>query len=273
MIERFRYHAFTTGVSGRITQPFDEIIPVQASLALPESGGFGTVRADRFDFHGVIAFESAQAVVAGSFSERDKTFDAVATVTITGLNILGMVTADRIVARIASSHHKDPELGHSITPLGSSFENLRIAGHRIELDLATGTFSRLDTHAKVCAAYRENQEGFREEFDKLTLTGREEDVPDLLRKYFPNVGAGRSRSIEQSQGVIACSLVREIHGLPRELRPVGHVIHVRDFGTIRLAEFLITGTDRSITMLQVDLGSTPSGSGTVGGAQGNGSGY
>lgn len=73
--------------------------------------------------------------------------------------------------------------------------------------------------------------------------------------------------------MIACSLVREIHGLPRELRPVGHVIHVRDFGTIRLAEFLITGTDRSITMLQVDLGSTPSGSGTVGGAQGNGSGY
>ena len=115
MIERFRYHAFTTGVSGRITHPFDEIIPVQASLALPETGGFGTVRVDRFDFRGILSFESAQALVAGSFTPRTQSFDSVATVTVTGLNILGMVTADRIVARIASSHPPDPERGHSIT--------------------------------------------------------------------------------------------------------------------------------------------------------------
>lgn len=272
MIERFRYHAFTTGVSGRITHPFDEIIPIQASLALPETGGFGTACADRFDFHGILKFESAQAVVAGSFSPTNRSFDAVATVTVTGLNILGMVTADRIVARIASSHAEDPERGHSITPLGSYFENLRIAGHRVELDLATGTFTRLDTHAKVVDAYREDQDGFRDEFDKLTLTGRD-DVPALLRKYFPNAGAGGSRSIEQAHGVIACSLVREIGGLPGELRPVGHVIHVRDFGTIRLAEFKITSSERSITMLQVDLGSSPAGSGQIGGAAGNGSGW
>ena len=56
MIERFRYHAFTSGVSGRITQPFDEIIPVQASVALPEAGGFGTASVDRFCFRGILSF-------------------------------------------------------------------------------------------------------------------------------------------------------------------------------------------------------------------------
>jgi hypothetical protein len=272
MIERFRYHAFTTGVSGRITHPFDEIIPVQASLALPETGGFGTVRVDRFDFRGILSFESAQALVAGCFTPRTQSFDSVATVTVTGLNILGMVTADRIVARIASSHPQDPERGHSITPLGCYFENLRIAGYSVELDLATGTFTRLDTHAKVCAAYKENQDGFREEFDKLTLTGRD-NIPDLLRQYFPYAGKKGPRPIEESNGVIACTLVRGIRGLPPELAPVGHVIRLRDFGSIRLAEFKITGTERSIMMLQVDLGCAPTGGGGIGGASGNGSGW
>ncbi|HVN04957.1 MAG TPA: hypothetical protein VMT86_11100 [Bryobacteraceae bacterium] len=271
MIERFRYHAFTTGVSGHITHPFDEILPIQASIALPESGGFGTARAERFDFHGIFSFESAQAAVAGNFSPKDRSFDAVATVTINGLNILNMVTADRVVARIASSHPEDPALGHSITPLGSYFENLRIAGFRVDLDLATCTFDRLDNATKLRAAYRDNQEGFRDEFDRLTLTGRN-DVPAGLRKYFPCLGPQAPR-IEESRGVIACSLVREVAGLPKELRPVGHVIRVPGFGIVRLAEFIITDNERSITMLQVDLGSTPSGSGSIGGAAGNGSDY
>jgi len=267
MIERFRYHAFTTGVSGHITLPFDEIIPVQASIALPESGGFGTANAGRFSFRDILSFESAQAVVAGSFSPKDNSFDAIGTVTITNLNILGMVTADRIVARIASSHPQDPSQGHSITPLGSYFVNLRIAGHLIDLDLATDTFNRFDNATKVRKAYEENENGFRDEFDRLTLSGRN-DVPDHLSKFFPCL-----RKQPFSEPVTACSLVREIGGLPRELCPVGHVIRVPGFGIVRLAEFLITDSERSITMLQVDLGSTPAGKGSVGGAAGNGSGY
>lgn len=270
MIERFRYHASTTGFSGRITLPFDEIIPAQASLALPDSGGFGTAAVDHFRFHGILSFESAQALVAGSFSPRDRSFDAVATVTITGLNILNMVTADRVVARIASSHPEDPGLGHSITPLGSYFDNLRIAGHRVEIDLATDTFSKFDNAGKVCDAYRDNQDGFRDEFDRLTLAGRT-DVPSHLHKYFSRLRKPASPPIAESGGLTSLSLVREIGGLPRGLRPVGHVIHVPGFGIIRLAEFMISGTERTITMLQVDLGSTPSGSGSGGTASGNGS--
>lgn len=272
MIERFRYHASATGVAGRITLPFDEIIPIQAAVALPESGGFGTSRVDRFRFHDIVSFDSAQAEVAGSFSPKQSTFDAVATVTVSGLDILGMVTADRIVARIASSHPQDPEHGHSITPLGSYFENLRIAGKRVDLDLATDTFTRFDNADKVRAAYRENSNGFRDEFDRLTLTGRD-DVPEFLQKYFPCLAHGASHALEKSRGLVACSLVREVAGLPGELCPVGHVIHVPGFGSIRLAEFKMTDSERSITMLQLDLGSTPRGSGSIGGAAGNGSDY
>jgi hypothetical protein len=270
MIERFQYHASAVGASGHITLPFNEIIPVQASIALPESGGFGTARADRLKFHGILSFESAEAVVAGSYSPKDRSYDSVATVTITGLDILGMVTAGRVVARIASSHPADPEKEHSITPLGSYFDDLRIAGRPVELDLATDTFAKFDNARKVRAAYRDNEDGFHDEFDKLTLTGRE-DVPEGCWKYFPWLGERTSHAIEEEHGIVSCSLVREIHGLPRGLRPVGHVIPVPGFGIIRLAEFKMTGTDRRISMLEVDLGSTPSGKLSIGGAQGNGS--
>src|ERR1051325_9174596 len=106
-MDRFLYHAQTVGVSGRIEHPFEQIIPVQASLALPETGGFGTTRVDKFSIPGILSIEAVYSVVAGSLETRDDgtlSHDATASVTIEGLNILSVVTADRIVARIASSH-------------------------------------------------------------------------------------------------------------------------------------------------------------------------
>lgn len=271
MLERFQYHAFAVGAGGRIVLPFDEIIPIQASCALPETGGFGTARVGRFQFRDVFSFASATAVVAGSYNDKDQTFDALASVVIDGVNILGVVTADRIVARISSTHRDQAGAEHSITPLGSYFENLRIAGHPVKLDLATDTFSRLDTLDKVRAAYRENQDGFRGEFHQLSLIGKGDTVPDRIRKYFPWCGVPEREEILESNGLVACSLVRGIEGLGSGLTPCGHVIHVRGFGSIRLAEFKITQSARRLTMLQVDLGSTPTGNTMSGGVETNGS--
>jgi len=258
MIERYQYYASTIGVSGRITEPFDEIIPVQTPLVLPESGGFATARADHFDFRGIVSFETAEALVSGSFSDKDKAFSLTSTVTITGLNILSVVTADRVVARIASKCPIDPAEAPSITPLGSYYDNLRIAGRRVELDLAIDTFTKFNNAARMRAAYKENQEGFRDKFDKLTLLGRT-DVASRLCKYFPDIARQGARPIEQSQGVIACSVVNEIRDLPYGLQAVGHLVHVPDFGIIRLAEYTVTDSEHSINMLQVDLGCSPSG--------------
>ena len=53
MIERFRYHALTNGLSGRITQPFDQVIPPQAAVTLPDAGGFVHARVDNFNFRDI----------------------------------------------------------------------------------------------------------------------------------------------------------------------------------------------------------------------------
>jgi hypothetical protein len=266
MSEPYRFLASTTGVWGHITRPFNEIIPVQASLALPGTGGFGTARADRFDFRGILSFESAAALVSGSYNETNRTFDSTATVTITGLNILSMVTADRVVATIATESPEDPAQPPSITPIGSYFENLRIAGHLVRLDLATDTFHKHATLQGAREAYKSDQQ-FQQEFDKLTLAGRN-DLSDIVRRHAPWFG---KRGIAGPGQTTVCSLVREIEGLPNSLRPEGHVIYVRGFGVIRLAEFRITDNTRTITMLQVDMGSDPSGPTGGGGTTGGGS--
>jgi len=53
---------------------------------------------------------------------------------IEGLNILDVITADRIVGQTITNH---PLVGYvpSISFLGTRFENLRIAGNPVELDL------------------------------------------------------------------------------------------------------------------------------------------
>jgi hypothetical protein len=271
-MERFTYHALAVGLAGKFEEPFAEVLPVQASVALPEGGGFGTSRVGYFRFRDIISVGSVTAVVAGSHDEWKHTYDALATVTIERLDVLGMVKADYIVARIAASHPEDGS-PPSIIPLGSHFENLWIAGRRVELDLATDTFTRLDTAEKVRQAYRGDEGGFRKEFDALSSAGKGDQIPARLRSYFPWRDQQAGEAIPERQGEIQCSLVRQVNGLESCVVSHGHTIHVQGFGVIRLAEFRIAESSRRLTMLQIDLGSTPSGSVSGGGVEGNGSGW
>jgi hypothetical protein len=268
MIERFQYNASAVGVGGRIDMPFEEIIPVQASSALPETGGFGTTRVERFQFRNIFSFQAATSVVSGAYSKTNSSYETLATVSIEGVNLLGMVTADRIVARLASTYAEDGT--HWVTPIGSYFENLRIAGYPLQPRLATDTFAAFD-YAKVKAAYRDNQDHFRDEFNKLSLIGQGNSIPEKLRKYFPWCGVAEGKEIPELNGLIACSLVRQLEGLGPEVKMYGHLIQIAGFGVVRLAELKITSGVSRLTMLQVDLGSPTAGKAAVGGVETNGS--
>jgi len=218
MVQGFKYKASAQGVSGAITRPFQQVIPTQVSVALPERGGYSTDRAGAFNFQSILSFASAEAVVSGSIGRDETSFDTIATVTIEGLNVLGMVTADRIVARIASSHRNREQ--SSFLALGSYFENLRIGGHPVNIVLDFGAFQA------------------------------------------PVQG--------EMQGV---SLVHKVEQLPKGCDcPGPHVIRVPEFGTIRLAQFRATVDERELTMVEIEMGSTPTGNVKVGGpVAGNGS--
>jgi len=153
-----------------------------------------------------------------------------------------MVTADRVTARVSSSHPKTGEQPR-IVPIGSSFENLRIAGYQPEIVLAVDTFSEYGT---------------RESLEK-TLAN-----PDLK-------GQLDSHVIGKTEAGITCTFLRSIKGLGKEIIVNGNEIRIPDFGAIRLAMIEIADRRRRVSMLQFELGSTPAGTGSAGGAEGNGS--
>src|SRR5260370_15046753 len=141
---RYLYSAHGAGFGGRITLPFDELVEVQAAAALPTSGGYSSARVANFNFKGIVSASAIFTETAGSFSKDKDTYGTVVTSTIENLTILNMVTPDRIVARLSSSHpasqQTDKNVEPEIIPLGSHFENLRIAGQPVDFDFDMKTF-------------------------------------------------------------------------------------------------------------------------------------
>jgi len=190
----------------------------------------------------------------------------LASATIEGLNILDMVTADRIVARVASKQFiDDPE--PTITPIGSHFENLRIAGCPIHAELDTDLFNRLGTFKAFKDAYEGNQQ-YREAMQALFLWGKPKfEVPEFLRERY-NWFTGDK--FPESKGIVLCSLVKGIKANCGELKIYGNVIEVPQFGKVYLGEVMLQQYEREVTMLRLELGS-PS-AGTASGPSGGGGG-
>lgn len=256
---QFRYKARAVALTAHLRLPYDSVAPPQAIVALPPEGGLADEPVGAFSFHGVVSISSAVSVVAGSIDKRDGGYDSLANTTIEGFDVLGVVTADRIVSRIAAKHPADGG-PPSITPLGSHFQNLRIAGHKVDVELATDTFGRWSTFEGVRGAYRANTEGFREEFNELALLGKSGGILERLRSYFPWGGEEAGDEIPaDGDGLIRCGLVRKIAGLGSSMERHGHVIYVPGFGVVRLGEFFMTHDARGLTMIEIDLGSTPAG--------------
>src|SRR5581483_4186550 len=104
--KRFLFRAHAVALSAHIRSPHYDHLPPDVSLALPISGGTGSKRMEKIRFRDIISVESASVHVAG-VSHRNgdgvaEKHSTLATATIEGLDILGVVKADRIVARLAS---------------------------------------------------------------------------------------------------------------------------------------------------------------------------
>jgi hypothetical protein len=248
---RFLYHAEAVGATGYISLPFQETMEIQAAAALPLNGGHGSSRVENFRHRNVFSFRSAESQVVGSYSAKDKAYGTLSTVTVEGLNILDVVTCDRLVARLTSKHDEDGTEA-SFIPLGSRIENLRIAGHKIDVDLATDTFTELSTWSKLTDGYAKDAK-IRSELAALSLKD------------------AKGKSLPESKGIFGCTLARNLDKLPGNLGRNGHGIYVPHFGTVYLGEFFVCPKSRRLLMLHVDLGCSIEGCYGSGGTGGNGS--
>jgi hypothetical protein len=241
----FLYHGGAFASSGKITLPVQETMEAQASLSVPLTGGHASSRVQNFRHRNYFSFCSAETHVVGSYSEKDKAYGTLAATTIEGLNIMDVVTCDRLVARLTTKHPAD-QSDPSFIALGSRFENLRIAGHRIEVDLATDVFAEYPTWTKL------GDGKAKKDLDKLAFVPLKADT------------------FRQPHGSIACALARNLDKLPGGLRRKGHGIYVPHFGTVYLGQYFASRNMHRLLMLHVELGCSVEGGSSAGGSDGNG---
>ncbi len=136
--DQFIYSAYAHSIGAIHRRPIAASLTDAPSAALPISGGLISRVQDDIRFNigtsEVISVKRASAKVSGE--RHDSHYVSHATATVEKLNILDVVTADRVVARVTSVFPADPkeELDRSdfhpssFFISGSYFDNLKIDG-------------------------------------------------------------------------------------------------------------------------------------------------
>jgi len=224
------YYAEANVLSADLKLPLKEKIPPRVQVKLPSNGRYQFKKASSFRFEGIISYQSAYSQVAGHPSSKSDGFATLATAVLEGLNVLDVVTADRVVAQISTVH---PVFGTgqvpSVTFLGTRFENLRIGGHKVEVER---TLDILGPKPAGDKSYFEDpgvQSRISLQYDKIATA---EGHPELAAAAYPKGRAGVIGS-----GELQCSLVSGVTGAPGT--SFGHVIDVPHFGKIFLAELRV----------------------------------
>ncbi len=235
------YHAEAAVLHGRLQLPLMQDIKPQAYARLGEEGGYLSQHAEDYRLEGIISFRSAYTQVAGNdeLPEKDGGWTTVATSVIEGVNILDVVTADRIVAQITTHHPRDGYVP-SIHFLGTRFENLRIAGHKVNLDL---NHDCLGARPKDDTAYTRIEGWIEKLRARIALPEHIETFPDaeLDGDFVQSCKVpGEDDGVEQpdyeesTESSLASNVTLDGAGAyPGEC--FNHVINVPDFGKIYLA--------------------------------------
>jgi len=268
------YDAEAMVLSGQLDLPISQKIETQAHSKLPEKGGYFNQRSDSFRIESVFSFRSGYSHVSGSRSPKPgRGWDTLTTTVVEGLNVMEVLTADRVVGQTITEH---PLEGYvpTISFLGTRFENLRIAGYPVELEFDHNIFGPKPVDD---APYTQDAgliSRIARQYDRI---GTNKDLPAELAERYNRLSPslGKSEAVE-------CSLVNQATGRYPG-KSFGHIIRVPGFGIITLAKLTLKHenlhektkipqkTTFTLTMIDLQLGCPTSGHVPVGGGSSNGS--
>lgn len=263
----FHYHADASPLGGHITHPFENVVHTQASTSLAQAGGHAESRVESYRLDNSVTITSGPAYshTTGIMNKTTGTWTTLVTAVVENLNVLEIVTADRIVSKL---HVEYPhEGGHpKISIIGSKFVNLRVNGVSIDpvLDI-----DLLESHAK-------------DEFPDVPLTeekGFIGKVTSQCKRITEAKGApewlaarhGWVKSPEgrKKKGYVLCSVVNELQGA-KPGTAFGHVLHVPGFGNIFFGEFVVAPHSYRLTMMRIEMGCIAEGTVSAASASTNG---
>lgn len=269
------YNADASVLCADLEQPLKEEIRPQAFVKLPRDGQYQFSQAAPFRFEGVLSHQGGYTQVAGHPSSKHDGFSTLATSVLEGLNVLDVVTADRVVAQISTVH---PAYGTgqvpSVTFLGTRFENLRIGGQKVEIEPFLDILGPKPADDESFFDNRDVLGRISLQYERIAKT---KNLPDWASQEYP-----KGRPALNGNGKLECSLVNSVAGSPGI--SFGHVIDLPHFGKIFLGELTVerkpgNPTKRiydsykfRLTMIRMQMGCIGTGNITVTPADSNGGG-
>ncbi len=269
----FYFHADANALGGFVDAPF-RVIHSQASVSLPSVGGYASVRANDFKFEEIISCRSTYTHVAGRPTKTNGPWTARVTAVVEGLDILGVLSAERAVARVFVEHPADggpPKVSFA----GSHFHKLRFLGKDVELSLNS---TLLPAHHRGGDVYNED-ESFTPEIGWPVLWDVAQKQSSALRDIsgvpawaVERYGWLSSKQSAAEEGRAICSLVDRIE-TQSPAQTYGHLLEVPDIGRFFLAETMILPQSIQLTMIRAELGCKVAGQASAATARTNGSSY
>jgi hypothetical protein len=294
------FHAEAHALAGKLDLPFDQEIKKQAFVKLegrladlPDEEraqrNYLSQHSENFRLEGIISYEAAHTQVSGHASKKHKGASVtLATSVVENLNVLNVVTADRVVAQISTTHFPG-DYTPEVTFLGTHFENLRIARHKAEpflaLDLCgqkiAGDVMRVHKDEKFLAKVEAQYKRLKARLAGLSTDDKKQmrfEEPDHSMAKTYHGGdldlaalqgqASEAKEKDTAWDGVACSLVENVDikdisvknadgnsvQIPPPGRSFGHVIHIPDFGTVFLAELRVNHNSYNLTMIRLELG-------------------
>jgi len=247
------YHAEAHVLSGNLKHPIEQPIPHQALVVLEKTrlDGHVTQSVKETTLEGLISFKAGHSHASGSKIAKKELWGndhsgwvTLSTSVLEGLNVFEVITADRVVAQVSTEHAV--ENGHvpKVTFLGTRFENLRVGGYPVEVELDLG----------ICGNKPDDDRPYLQDRGFLDRVQRQlEDVagakgiPESLEQAYDSKIAyiddlkqranGRAKGERNGYSKLQCSLVKSIGPIPIPgVKTFGNMIFIPDFGTVSLAE-------------------------------------
>jgi|SRR5579859_290416 len=270
---QYLYSASAYALAAEFERPKKHSLAPQASVVLAGHGGHGSQRVPGHKVDGLISFREAYSEAGGSYDDCHDIYTTHAWSVLEGVNVADMLTADRVVSRMAVYHKADGSEEPSYDITGSYFENLRIAGHPVNVKLDTRSFHEHDTFSKIAGGHKSGKN------DHLLMGSglmklNDKEVTELEDTYHALTGMGKmvadwkkkSRPGERDTYMLSAAnhldLEKEIG--KSELQGFGSFICIPKFGVIRLGELIVRRHSRTLRMFRVQMCSSGHGTGDGG---------
>ena len=245
------YHAEAHVLSGKLKHPVDQPIEHKARVVLEKTreAGHVTEFVKETSLEGLISFKAGYTHASGNKIEKKDLWGndhsgwiTLSTSVLEGLNVFEVITADRLVAQVSTEHALKNGRVPKVTFLGTRFENLRVGGYpvKVELDLAIcgdkpkedqpyladrGFLDRVQRQLEDIAGAKGLPEELEKKYDAKIVY-----IDDLRKRR-------RSKGERDGCPKLECSLVKSIEPIPIPgVKTFGNIIFIPDFGTVSLAE-------------------------------------